>query len=102
MARRTVEQRFWAKVTKRPGKGCWIWTGAVTKDGYAVFRDENGKLVYAYRWLFEHQGGTFPPKHEWDHKCETRACVRGSHGEPVTHAENMRRVGVRRRLRAAA
>lgn len=90
----TAVERFWAKVVKT--STCWTWTGALSKDGYAIFWDGT-RLTYAYRWLYEHRGGTFAPGEEWDHKCLNRACVRQTHGEPVTHAENMRRAFERKK-----
>lgn len=30
----SLERRFWAKVRKAPGDGCWEWTGAVNHRGY--------------------------------------------------------------------
>jgi hypothetical protein len=31
--RRPLAERFWKKVEKQPGDGCWLWTGAKNSDG---------------------------------------------------------------------
>jgi len=43
--------RFWRKVVRGPGSGCWIWTGAIGDDGYGSFSirrpilDRHGRAV---------------------------------------------------------
>lgn len=71
--------------------GCWPWTGAINGDaGYGHLWFER-RLVYAHRFSYELAVGPIPPGFEIDHLCRTPACVRPSHLEPVTHAENIRR-----------
>jgi hypothetical protein len=69
---------------------CWIWQRALNSAGYGV-RWRDGKLRLAHRDLYEQEVGVIPPGLELDHLCEVTACVRPSHMEPVTHAENLRR-----------
>jgi len=83
-----TDEMFWARVDKT-GE-CWIWTGARNPNGYGVVRRRPKRwLVHAYAWTEEH--GPVPEGLELDHLCRNRICVRPSHLEPVTHAENMRR-----------
>lgn len=87
----TTEERFWSKVDKngpipsnRPELGnCWIWTGAFTR-AYGAFRDEQSRMVKAHVWAFGGKPGGFV----LDHLCRTPACVRKTHLELVTPAEN--------------
>ena len=70
--------------------GCWLWSGVGNRDGYSS--SFGGKQIYrvAYEWMV----GPIPEGLELDHLCRVRACVNPHHLEPVTHAENMRRVRV--------
>lgn len=80
------------------GDGCWIWHGGTTRreNGYGRFK-LNGKKYTAHRFLYELLVGPIPPGHELDHLCRVTRCVRPSHLEPVTHAENVRRGNEARR-----
>jgi hypothetical protein len=81
--------RFWAKVDREnhPG-GCWIWLGG-TCNGYGWFFVGSGRRqVYAHRWAWEDANGEIPEGLEVDHLCRERRCVRPSHLDVVTSAEN--------------
>ena len=87
MAKRTAEERFWAKVD-RSGR-CWLWTGALT-NGYGNFY--NGTCAMgAHRFAYELLVGPIPPGLHLDHLCRVPACVNPAHLEPVTCGENIRR-----------
>jgi hypothetical protein len=95
---RPLEERFWAKVNKngpipefRPDLGpCWLWTGWCDAKGYGRFTvDHRGRL--APRIAYELTNGPIPAGLVPDHLCRVPPCVRPSHLEPVTKAENMRR-----------
>lgn len=67
---------------------CIIWAGPTDKDGYG--KASEGRL--AHRVVYVREVGPIPPGLELDHLCRVRNCVNPEHLEPVTHAENMRRM----------
>ena len=84
------EIRFWEKVSIDDGENtCWLWGGA-TDRRYGLFYCD-GKQVKAHRFAYETHAGPIPQGLQLDHLCRVHICVRPSHLEPVTHAENMRR-----------
>ena len=93
------EIRFWRQVDKdgavpsiRPDLGeCWLWTGSLTKTGYALFQLGSKVRQSVHRYAYELQVGPIPFGYDVDHLCFVRHCVRGSHLEAVTPAENRRR-----------
>lgn len=99
----TSHDRFWSKVNKlgpvfgRRGR-CWLWTAATDK-GYGKFREGGvgSKVVPAHVWAWRQEYGPVPAGLELDHLCRRKNCVRPSHCEAVTHAENIRR-GDRRKM----
>lgn len=80
--------RFWAKVVE-DGE-CWIWTGAILKEGYGYFGDL-GKCHLAHRWAYKHMVGGIPDGLVIDHLCRNRACVNPFHMEPVPQRINVLR-----------
>lgn len=84
--------RFWSYVDK--SGECWLWTGALTHDGYGRFR-LGYDHVMAHRWAYEHEIGPIPEGLVLDHVvargCSHRNCVRPAHLEPVTDQENLLR-----------
>lgn len=91
--------RFWAQVNKdgplpenRPDLGpCWLWRGTLNNKGYGAFGFKR-KTMRAHRFAYEEEHGSGSAGPELDHLCRTRPCIRPSHLEPVTHAENTRRI----------
>jgi hypothetical protein len=69
---------------------CWEWLGARNSKGYPCFAIER-KSKLAHRVSYELLVGRIPDGLQLDHLCRNIICVRPSHLEPVTNAENMRR-----------
>jgi hypothetical protein len=85
-----LPDRFWSKVAPCPMTGCWLWTGSISKGGYAFFGMKD-TVCYAHRVSYQSLVGVIPAKFHIDHLCRVRCCVNPAHLEPVTHAENLRR-----------
>lgn len=92
---RSVEDRFWSKVSKNPGEGCWEWTaGTWQAFGYGKFqagssRDDN-RAVYAHRFAWEMEHGPLPADVQVCHHCDNPLCVRLSHLFLGTQLDNIR------------
>lgn len=72
-----VEVRFWQKVVKTDG--CWLWRGALRKNGYGAAWDGE-KVVQAHRLSLEWHIGRSLLDGEWAlHHCDVRNCVRPDH-----------------------
>jgi hypothetical protein len=77
-----------------PDGDCLVWTGWKNDDGYGyVHHQERDQPVH--RVLYTLAVGPIPDGHEIDHTCNVRACIAAGHLEPVTHAENQRRLAER-------
>lgn len=74
-----------------PDGDCVVWTGWRNQDGYGYTRHE-GRDVGVHRLVFILSGIEIPRALEVDHLCRNPACLRPSHLELVTHAENIRRI----------
>lgn len=83
-------ERFMAFVSPEPNTGCWLWAGAATSVGYGALSLKG--LVLAHRRSWELFRGPIPEGLHIDHKCRVRICVNPDHIEPVTPAENNRRI----------
>jgi hypothetical protein len=103
---KAMKRAFWEKVDKngpvpdvRPELGpCWLWQGSKNDRGYGqAWVYDHVRYAHAASWEAEH--GPVPPGRQLDHLCRRPLCVRPSHLEPVTAAENMRR-SIRTKLTA--
>lgn len=92
----TPEERFFVKVNAHGV--CWEWTAFRNPEGYGMFGGggDGGRTHLAHRWSYAYLVGEIPEGLTLDHLCRNRACVNPDHLEPVTHAENCRRGGLRK------
>lgn len=77
----SLERRFWAKVRKAPGDGCWEWTGAVNHRGYGVIslgsRAEGTEKAHRLSLILA--GRPLTEGLVVCHRCDNRRCVRPEH-----------------------
>lgn len=98
-----LPQRFWEKICVLPDSGCWEWTAATEREGYATITWNRRKRV-AHRLAYEIAFGEPPNALQLDHVCHSvdeecaggrscahRRCVNPLHLELVTPLENTRR-----------
>lgn len=89
--------RFLAKVKPADDdSGCLNWIGTRNHQGYGIF-SEFGKTYFAHRWIIQ-RVYPIPPGMQIDHLCRNHSCVRPTHLEIVTQAENVRRGVAARRV----
>lgn len=95
---RTIRERIDRLVDRSAGLfGCWPWLGTKSRLGYGTAATKvAGRTNQAHRVVYEALVGPIPTGLELDHLCRNTSCVNPSHLEPVTHAENMRRMGLAR------
>lgn len=77
---------------------CWIWTGAKVAPMRKIYPDRfygrfrlRDEVIYAHRASYILFVGDIPEGLSIDHLCRVTLCVRPSHLEAVTQAENLRR-----------
>jgi hypothetical protein len=89
--------RLWAKIEYDRPTTCWIYTGALDKDGYGTigsgrqYGDGQYKNLRVHRLMFEIYRGPIPANLVPDHLCRRPNCVCPWHLELVTTRENLMR-----------
>jgi hypothetical protein len=80
-----------------PNSGCWLWLGAVDKDGYAL---RGGKRVA--RELWKSRNGPVAAGMVVRHKCDVAGCVNLDHLLVGTQKQNIGDMFERRRQHSNA
>lgn len=73
------------------GNECWNWKLALNEAGYGTCRYA-GRRHYAHRLSYMVFIGNISDGMQLDHLCRNQRCVNPLHLEPVTAAENVRRI----------
>src|SRR5699024_9865486 len=75
------DPRFWSHVVKGDDPGdCWIWTGAISDDGYGRYWTTAGgrqKVLRPHRYVYQLITGQEPQGHIL-HECDFPLCVHRS------------------------
>jgi len=85
-----LEQRFRDRIIVQRFTNCWLWSGAVDKNGYGQYTIKD-KSIKAHRHAYETIIGPISEGNVIDHGCRTRCCVNPRHMEAVTNRENVLR-----------
>lgn len=82
----TLDTRFWSKVKRT--RSCWEWQGSRDSFGYGMFRIDRTRVRRAHRLAYEAVKGPIADGLILLHRCDNPSCVRPSHLQPGTHADN--------------
>ena len=90
--RKSLSERFWAKVNR--SSGCWVWTGAKNRTGYGIIG--HGPTLRAHRVAYELTFGPIPQGMYVLHSCDNPSCVNPAHlflGRQADNLQDMKRKG---------
>lgn len=88
--RKSIPERFWAKVEKRGPDECWLWTACRYREGYGKFGQSNPDFYwYSHRLAWTLTNGTIPNGLEVCHRCDNPPCCNPAHLFLGTQADNL-------------
>lgn len=86
---KSIDEYVESGIERIPETGCWIWTKALSHNGYAS-GCYAGKTRRIHRWLYKVVNGDIGDL-TLDHLCRVRCCVNPAHLDPVSNKENLLR-----------
>lgn len=85
---RSLEERFLQFIHPEPNSGCWLWTGAISSDGYGYIRDGDGGKKPASHVALMLYAKAVPAGLQACHRCDNPYCANPDHLFVGTHKEN--------------
>lgn len=85
-----LKERFWDKVDKQAGNGCWEWTASRNLTGYGHFGVLGLPSQVAHRVSYELNVGPIPAGYYVCHHCDNPPCIRPDHLFTGTNGDNVR------------
>jgi hypothetical protein len=86
----SVEERFWGRVRRAKGEGCWLWQGRRDRDGYGSLEAFGLRHARAHRVAWQITNGPIPEGMVLCHRCDNPSCVRPDHLFVASQKENIR------------
>jgi hypothetical protein len=85
----SLPTRLLDKIEPEPMSGCWLWTGSLSRDGYAqAATPGRNSTEGVHRTVYKLLVGPIG-KPTLDHLCRVRCCVNPRHVRPATRRENL-------------
>ena len=87
---KSLSERMAFHTTVDNSNGCHIWTGTLSRSGYARIKigGRSGKTLQASRVAYEQANGQIPNGYEIDHICHNPKCVNPTHLRLATRSQN--------------